>query len=259
MNNEKIVPINWIEWLPKDKYYISDLGNMYNNRGKPMSINYQKNGYGVITLRDVNMKTHQVMIHKLVLQGFNPNNNTNLICSHINGDASDNRLVNLKWDTIKNALKNRDKRIAENKSNNININNIDNIKNAINMIKTGENYKDVYLKTGINKLTLNNYMDQNNIERPSNNYTMNNKLNPSILFDLVLGFCFNRSNNELADDFGFSNPFSIKSIRNCETYENQLKDLGYTKITRPFIACNDEFSILDTNKDNYYTDFKEII
>lgn len=252
MENEKIIPINWIDWLSKDKYFISDLGNMYNNRGKQMSINYQQNGYGVITLRDQTMKTHQVMIHKLVLQGFKPNNNPNLICLHINGNVSDNRLSNLKWDTIQNALINRDKHSIENKTKN----NIDNIQKAVNMILSGENYKNVYIKTGINKLTLNNYMDKNNIERPSNNYTMNNKLNSSVLFDLVLSFCFNENDSELARNFGFSKSCSIKAIRNCESYENRLKDIGYTKEKSPFIVCDHEFTLNDVNNDSYYTDFK---
>lgn len=51
------------------------------------------------------------MIHKLVLEAFVGERPSGMQACHGNGDKTDNRLVNLRWDTVK--ANHRDKKNME--------------------------------------------------------------------------------------------------------------------------------------------------
>lgn len=55
----------------------------------------------------VNKKKYTCSVHRLVLSAFVGNCPTGMECCHNNGDASDNRIENLRWDTHKNNNKDR--------------------------------------------------------------------------------------------------------------------------------------------------------
>lgn len=61
----------------------------------------RRNGYYVVTLRDVWGKQHKKSVHRLVIESFMglPDDKTRTECNHINKNRADNRLKNLEWVT----------------------------------------------------------------------------------------------------------------------------------------------------------------
>jgi len=88
-----MIPIAHFE----EKYFITNTGQIYsqlNNTFKKLSTN--SNGYSVTTLK-LNGKTQQVTSHRLVALHYLPNPYNHPIVNHIDGDKSNNNLVNLEW------------------------------------------------------------------------------------------------------------------------------------------------------------------
>lgn len=113
MENEKWVDVVGYE----DEYEISDYGRI---RTKNRIINYiskrytksRNNTYKSISLRPYktkkdrlrvclckNSKTKKYFIHRLVLEAFVGPCPEGMECCHNNGDPSDNKLENLRWDS----------------------------------------------------------------------------------------------------------------------------------------------------------------
>lgn len=253
MNEEKEIrrPINWIDWLQQNKYYISNYGNLYNSNGIKMSASYQNSGYSVVTLRDNEGKTHQLLIHKLVLQTFKPiYNKTNMVCMHINGDNTNNKLDNLKWAPIQEAIKNR---FTNNRFRDFNINYKEKEQEVIKLIKEGISKKDIFIKTGMNRDYIDKIIKENNIDESQYNQG-NHKVNSNTLFDLVLGFCFGLSDEETSKYVDMTTG-SIRGVRNCGRYTEDLASLGYTKTHKPYSIIDYEYDLNDINPDSEYTFF----
>jgi hypothetical protein len=60
-----------------------------------------KNGYSAVNLTKPGLR-RQVLVHRAVLKAFSGSPPMGMEACHNNGDRSDNRLANLRWDTRKN-------------------------------------------------------------------------------------------------------------------------------------------------------------
>jgi hypothetical protein len=80
------------------RYFVSNLGNVKNARGKLMGQYINKNGYFTLHLSKSGVKKF-FAVHRLVIITFVPNAHNKEDCNHINGIKTDNRLSNLEWAT----------------------------------------------------------------------------------------------------------------------------------------------------------------
>lgn len=97
-------------------YEIDDNGNVFShwtnggnikNHTRTLKPFKSRNGYLLVVLsRDG--KTQHKTIHRLLLETFTQKNPDLLVC-HNNGIKTDNRIENLRWDTVKGNLKDREK------------------------------------------------------------------------------------------------------------------------------------------------------
>ena len=81
-----------------DRSFLTSSGKTYNWRGRIMKLTPDNNGYMRLTLSK-NDKQKSVTVHRLVLETFVGTCPAGLEGCHNNGNPSDNRLVNLRWDT----------------------------------------------------------------------------------------------------------------------------------------------------------------
>jgi hypothetical protein len=70
--------------------------------GKTLKPGDHNAGYKKVSLYDVNQKRYTFLIHRLVLEAFVGKRPEKMDGCHNNGDKTDNRLVNLRWDTRRN-------------------------------------------------------------------------------------------------------------------------------------------------------------
>lgn len=77
-------------------YEASDQGRVRSARGvlKP----WLSNGYSIVGLRQTG-RTVKVNVHRLILLAFHGKPGPKMDARHLNGDKSDNRLINLAWGT----------------------------------------------------------------------------------------------------------------------------------------------------------------
>lgn len=96
------------------EYEVDTEGNVYSmkfEKERKMNpfVNTQT-GYHNLTLRSKGVR-YNVSVHRLVATAFLPNPEDKPQVNHINGDKSDNRLVNLEWSTalenMRHAFKNK--------------------------------------------------------------------------------------------------------------------------------------------------------
>lgn len=89
------------------KYQVSNIGNVrslnYKKSGvtKLLSLSKTPAGYPKVGLVDNNGETKSFMVHRLVLETFEPIHDGLPCCNHINEIKDDNRLENLEWVTYK--------------------------------------------------------------------------------------------------------------------------------------------------------------
>ena len=77
--------------------YVDDKGHKRFVKGKILKPSKHKNNYEYVVLYD---RKHR-MIHRLVAETFIDNIDNKRTVNHINGDKSDNRVINLEWCTHK--------------------------------------------------------------------------------------------------------------------------------------------------------------
>lgn len=89
----------WIDTFCSKQHEVSNLGRVRNKQTKIIhlgSVDYD--GY-----RKVSINSKNYLLHRLVLQSFNPKEDyQNWTVDHINGKRDDNRLENLQWLTNEN-------------------------------------------------------------------------------------------------------------------------------------------------------------
>lgn len=80
-------------------YYITSHGRIINNRGHMLKLSIDRNGYSTYTI-SMNGTPIFVQLHRLVLETFNPIENCEkMMVNHIDGNKSNNELLNLEWCT----------------------------------------------------------------------------------------------------------------------------------------------------------------
>jgi formylmethanofuran dehydrogenase subunit E len=82
-------------------YEVSDLGRVYGFRSKKiLKGTPNRDGYPRVELRNENSQVQRhLFVHRLVLLAFVGEPPEGMEACHNNGDPSDNRLENLRWDT----------------------------------------------------------------------------------------------------------------------------------------------------------------
>lgn len=81
-----------------ENYLVCDDGYVLNKvSGQILYGDKKRSGYYEITLRDDNRESHYFLIHRLIAGAFLPVPDDAEEVNHINGDKSDNRVVNLEW------------------------------------------------------------------------------------------------------------------------------------------------------------------
>lgn len=86
-------------------YYATADGEIYSARSgalRKLSKRLHK-GYFRVNVRDccTPAREHAEPVHKLILEAFVGKRPTDLVCRHLNGDPTDNRVANLCWGTPK--------------------------------------------------------------------------------------------------------------------------------------------------------------
>ncbi len=85
-------------------YFVSNLGNIKNAKGRLLKQGLCLQGYCKINLTMNNKyKTHRV--HRLIAEAFIENIDNKPYINHINGIKSDNRIENLEWCTAKDNIR----------------------------------------------------------------------------------------------------------------------------------------------------------
>ena len=67
--------------------------------GQILATPVASNGYNIVTLYNNTGKRISASVHRTILDAFQPNDNPDLECNHINGNKNDNRIENLEWVT----------------------------------------------------------------------------------------------------------------------------------------------------------------
>lgn len=83
----------------RDTLKIDSLGRPRKGRGKVLSADIKPNGYVYVNLKDKPRKQRRY-VHQLVLEAFVGPRPEGMEACHDNGDRADNRLENLRWDTV---------------------------------------------------------------------------------------------------------------------------------------------------------------
>jgi hypothetical protein len=100
---------NWKAVVGYESYYeVSDKGQVMSLRaGRLLSPGTSGEGYVAVDL-SVNGKRSRVRVHKIVLEAFVGPCPVGMECCHADDDRANNELSNLRWDTKKNNMKDRD-------------------------------------------------------------------------------------------------------------------------------------------------------
>lgn len=118
------------------------------------------NGYKQVTVKDDNNVSHTMNYGRFMLMLYNPvEGMENLVCDHINGDKTDDRIENLQWLTHKeNCLKRRKEDKRPNRGKHLLIIHADGTREIYNFKNRDQFiYPDITLKTLASKKEGHNY------------------------------------------------------------------------------------------------------
>jgi len=98
---------NYTKIIGFENYEVSDIGNIRKIKTKRIlkPCKFKNTGYYYVDLC-ISGKKNRKTIHRIVLESFNLNSEMKEQVNHINGIKSDNRLVNLEWNTSSENQKN---------------------------------------------------------------------------------------------------------------------------------------------------------
>ena len=84
-------------------YYVDELGNVYSDKNGQLRVLKPTvhRGYLHVEIRENThpVLVHKVPVHRLIISTFDGERPEGMECRHLNGNALDNRLCNLKWGT----------------------------------------------------------------------------------------------------------------------------------------------------------------
>lgn len=134
-------------------YSIDTFGNVYSYKRKPLGEKlkpYNSRDYLIVGLRK-NNKHYRLYIHSLVAEVFlGPRPNDTEVC-HKNGNAKDNRLTNLKYDTSENNTRDRKPNYLKgSKHNQAKLTESD-IYEIVRLSESGIKNKDIALRYNLNQ------------------------------------------------------------------------------------------------------------
>lgn len=90
----------WREVPSSPGYYVSDQGNVRGLRGRILAGAYAvRGGYRMVSVGRDRSKSRLRMVHHLVLEAFVGPKPEGMVTRHLNGDPLDNSLVNLRYGT----------------------------------------------------------------------------------------------------------------------------------------------------------------
>ena len=143
-------------------FKVDDNGNVYGKRGKVLKGRIDRCGYKEVCL-SLKGKQKNILVHRLILKTFNPcDNMDNLDVNHINGDKTDNRLINLEWCTrsenIKHSYKNKLQDNATNQYGNFKVVSDEEVKLMIQLRNEGMTQKEISNIVGYSIRTIRKYL-----------------------------------------------------------------------------------------------------
>lgn len=106
---------SWIH-LIENEYFVSDLGKIYSSAyKKQFKFRKDKDGYFQVALKKISKSP--LTVHRIIAKAFVPNPENKPQVNHKNGIKTDNRAVNLEWNTAKeniaHSIENNLKRVAK--------------------------------------------------------------------------------------------------------------------------------------------------
>lgn len=103
-DHDSIVGIEFRQVSIATGYQITNVGTLWSDRSgrlKQLNPSTSPKGYFRVTFPSADGRKRTAFIHSLVLTAFVGPRPTGMVCCHWNGDKKDNRVENLRWDTVK--------------------------------------------------------------------------------------------------------------------------------------------------------------
>ena len=82
-----------------EEYFITESGEVFNNKGKKLKLQLNQDGYLVVNLRKGGKYFHK-RVNRLVAEAFIPNPNNLPVVNHIDHVRDNNDVSNLEWVTV---------------------------------------------------------------------------------------------------------------------------------------------------------------